>query len=48
MSFVSDVLRHLVTGGLSLSTLLDAYALIGIIALATFVATLYQFRKVIT
>jgi ABC-2 type transport system permease protein len=48
MSYVSDVMRHLVTGGLSLSTLLDAYVLIGIIALATFAATLYQFRKVIS
>jgi ABC-2 type transport system permease protein len=48
VSYASDVTRDLVTGGLTLNTLVSAYALIGIIALATFAATLYQFRKVIS
>jgi len=48
VSYASDVTRELVQGGLTLSTLASAYALIGIIAIVTFAATLYQFRKVIS
>jgi ABC-2 type transport system permease protein len=48
VSYTSDVMRELVTGGLTLNTLAYAYALIGIIAVVTFAATLYQFRKVIS
>ena len=48
VSYVSDVLRELVQGGLTLSTLVFAYTVIGIIAIVTFAATLYQFRKVIS
>ncbi len=48
VSYASDVTRDLVNGGLTLNTLLSAYLLIGIIALVTFLATLYQFRKVIS
>jgi ABC-2 type transport system permease protein len=48
VSYASDVMRQLVAGGLNLNTLASAYALIGIIAIASFAATLYQFRKVIT
>jgi ABC-2 type transport system permease protein len=48
VSYASDVTRDLVIGGLTLNTLVSAYALIGIIAVVTFAATLYQFRKVIS
>ncbi len=48
VSYASDVTRALVQGGLTWSTLLSAYAAIGIIALVTFAATLYQFRKVVS
>jgi len=48
VSYTSDVMRQLVTGGLNLGTLGDAYALIGAIAIVTFAATLYQFRKVVS
>lgn len=48
VSYASNVTRDLVQGGLTLSTLVSAYTLIGIIALVTFVAMLYQFRKVIS
>jgi ABC-2 type transport system permease protein len=48
MSYVSNVMREIVLGGLNLNTLISAYSLIGIIAVATFAATLYQFRKVIS
>jgi len=48
VSYASDVTRELVQGGLTFSTLASAYALIGIIAIVTFAATLYQFRKVIS
>jgi len=48
VSYASDVTRDLFTGGLTLNTLVSAYALIGVIALATFLVTLYQFRKVIS
>lgn len=48
VSYASDATRELVQGGLTLSTLASAYVLIGIIAIVTFAATLYQFRKVIS
>jgi len=48
VSYASNVTRELVLGGLTFSTLASAYALIGIIAIVTFAATLYQFRRVIS
>ena len=48
VSFASDVVRGLVQGQLSAGTIVTAYVYIGMIALATFAATLYQFRKVIS
>jgi len=48
VSYTSDVMRQLVTGGLSLNTLGYAYALIGAIAVLTSAVTLYQFRKVVS
>jgi ABC-2 type transport system permease protein len=48
VSFASDVTRDLVSGGLTLQTLASCYILIGIIAVLTFAATLYQFRKVVS
>ena len=48
ISYASDVTRDLVGGGLTVGTLASAYVLIGILAFVTFVATLYQFRKVIS
>ena len=48
VSYASDLTRELVLGGLTFNTLASAYALIGIIAIVTFAATLYQFRKVIS
>jgi len=48
VSYASAVIRELVQGGLSVGTLTTAYVAIGIISIATFAATLYQFRKVIS
>jgi ABC-2 type transport system permease protein len=48
VSYASDVTRNLVSGGLTLGTLASAYTLIGVIAVVTFAATLYQFRKVVS
>jgi len=48
MSYVSDVVREIVLGGLTLNTLASAYVMIGMIAIVTFAATLYMFRKVIS
>jgi ABC-2 type transport system permease protein len=48
VTYVSDVVRELVTGGLNLSQLANAYLLTGLIATATFAVTLYQFRKVVS
>jgi ABC-2 type transport system permease protein len=48
VSYAADVTRGLVSGGLSLNTLVSGYILIGAIALVTFAATLYQFRKVVS
>jgi ABC-2 type transport system permease protein len=48
VTFISNVIRELVSGGLNYNTLVEGYALTAIIALATLVATLYQFRKVVS
>lgn len=48
VTYVANVARELVSGGLNLNTLAEGYILTGAIALATFAATLYQFRKVIS
>ncbi len=48
LSYVSNVTRGLVQGGLSWSTFLNAYVVIGLMAILTFGATLYQFRKVVS
>jgi ABC-2 type transport system permease protein len=48
LSYVSNVTRGLVQGGLSWSTFAYAYAVIGLMAILTFGVTLYQFRKVVT
>jgi ABC-2 type transport system permease protein len=47
VTYIADVTRELVTGGLSLNTLVEGYVFTGAIALVTFAATLYQFRKII-
>lgn len=47
VTYISNVLRELVSGGLSYSALLDGYVLTGGIALVTLGATLYQFRRVV-
>jgi ABC-2 type transport system permease protein len=48
VTYASDVVRNLVSGGLTLNTMVSAYVLIGVIAAATFAATFYQFRKVVS
>jgi ABC-2 type transport system permease protein len=48
LSYAADVTRDLIKGGLTWSTFASAYLVIGIIAILTFAATLYEFRKVIS
>jgi ABC-2 type transport system permease protein len=48
VTYIADVVRQLVSGGLNLNTLADGYLLTGAIAAATFAAALYQFRKVVS
>ncbi|HML02854.1 MAG TPA: ABC transporter permease [Candidatus Bathyarchaeia archaeon] len=48
VSYASNVARDLIQGGLTWSTFISAYSVIGIMAIVTFAATLYQFRKVIS
>ncbi len=48
VTYIANVIRELVTGGLNFNTLAEGYVLTAIIALATFVATLYQFRKIVS
>lgn len=48
LSYVANVTRGLVEGGLTWSTFASAYAVIGLIAIVTFGATLYLFRKVVS
>jgi ABC-2 type transport system permease protein len=47
LSYVANVTRDLVLGGLTWSTFASAYAVIGLIAIVTLGATLYLFRKVV-
>jgi ABC-2 type transport system permease protein len=47
LSYASNVTRDLVQGGLTWHTFGVAYAIIIILAIATFSATLYRFRKVV-
>lgn len=48
VTFIANVIRELVSGGLNFNTLAEGYALTAIIALATFAAVIYQFRKVVS
>ncbi|HML02850.1 MAG TPA: ABC transporter permease [Candidatus Bathyarchaeia archaeon] len=48
VSYASNVTRDLIGGGLTVGTLMSAYILIGVLAAATFAATLHQFRKVVS
>jgi ABC-2 type transport system permease protein len=48
VSYASNVTRGLIQGGLTWSTFASAYAVIGLMAIVTFAATLYQFRKVVS
>ena len=48
LSYVANVTRGLVEGGLTWGTFASAYAVIGLIAIVTFGATLYLFRKVVS
>lgn len=47
LSYVSDVTRGLVQGGLTWSTFASAYGVIGLMVILTFGATMYQFRKIV-
>lgn len=47
VSYIANVTRELVSGGFNLNTLIEGYALTGLIALATLAATFYQFRRVV-
>ena len=46
VSYASNVARSLIQGGLTWSMFASAYAVIGLMAIVTFAAALYQFRKV--
>ena len=48
VTYVANVARELVSGGLTAANVVDAYVLTGGIALVTLAATLYQFRKVVS
>lgn len=48
VSYASDVARDLLQGNLTWSTFAAAYAVIGLMAIVTFAATLYQFRKLVS
>ncbi len=48
VSYASNVVRDLLQGGLTWGTFATAYAVIALIALVTFSATMYLFRKVIS
>jgi ABC-2 type transport system permease protein len=47
ISYASNVIRDLVQGGLTTDTFVSAYAVIALIAILSFSATLYLFRKVV-
>lgn len=48
LSYVSNVTRDLVLGGLTWNGFATAYAVIGLMAILTFAATLYQFKKIVS
>ena len=48
ISYVSDAMRSLFQSGFAWNALASAYIVIGLLAIATFAATLYQFRKVVS
>jgi len=48
VSYASNVTRYLIQGGLTWNTITSAYTVIGLLAVAAFAATLYQFRKVVS
>jgi ABC-2 type transport system permease protein len=48
VSYASNITRDLIQGGLTWNTFASAYSVIGLMAIATFSATLYQFKKVIS
>jgi len=48
LTYAANVIRDLIQGGLTLNTFAISYAVIGVMALITFAATLVQFRKVIS
>ena len=48
VTYITNVIRELVSGGLNFNTLVEGYALTAIIALVTLVVTLYMFRKVVS
>ena len=48
LSYAANVIRDLIQGGLTWNVFLVAYGVIGLMALLTFTATLFQFRKVIS
>ncbi|MCX6003038.1 MAG: hypothetical protein NTX46_01130 [Chloroflexi bacterium] len=48
LSYASNVTRDLVQGGLTWSAFASAYAVIGLMTIVTFAATLYQFSKVLS
>lgn len=48
LSYAATVIRDLIQGGLTWNTFLVSYGVIGFMALLTFAATLFQFRRVIS
>jgi ABC-2 type transport system permease protein len=48
VSYASNVTRDLIQGGLNWTTFGTAYTVIGLMAIVTFAATLYQFRKAVS
>jgi ABC-2 type transport system permease protein len=48
VSYASDITRDLIQGGLTWNAIAWAYAVIGLLAVVAFAATLYQFRKVVS
>lgn len=48
LTYVANVIRDLIQGGLTWSNFATSYAVIGLMAVLTFAATLVQFRKVIS
>lgn len=47
LSYAANVIRDLIQGGLTWNTFLVSYAVIGFMALLTFAATMFQFRRII-